>query len=50
VHVVMNNCHANYGSANADEITALVIDADWARRESRIPVLKAEHEPELGAN
>ncbi|CAN5913408.1 hypothetical protein BH11GEM2_BH11GEM2_21390 [soil metagenome] len=49
VHVVMNNCHANYGSANADEITALVIDADWARRESRIPVLKAEHEPELGA-
>ena len=32
VHVVMNNCHANYGTANADEITALLIEADEERR------------------
>ncbi len=35
VHVVMNNCHANYGSANADEITALIIEYDEARRRSQ---------------
>jgi probable DNA metabolism protein len=35
VHVVMNNCHANYGSANADEITALIIEYDESRRKSR---------------
>ena len=35
VHVVMNNCHANYGSANADEITALIVEYDEARRRSR---------------
>ncbi len=32
VHVVLNNCHANYGTSNADEITALLIEADRARR------------------
>lgn len=32
VHVVMNNCHANYGASNADEITALLIEADEERR------------------
>ena len=32
VHVVMNNCHANYGTANGDEITALLIEADLERR------------------
>lgn len=37
VHVVMNNCHANYGTANADEITALIIEYDEARRRSRLP-------------
>ena len=37
VHVVMNNCHANYGSANADEITALIIEYDEARRKSQKP-------------
>ena len=36
VHVVMNNCHANYGSANADEITMLLIERDEARRKSRL--------------
>ena len=35
VHIVMNNCHANYGTANGDEITALIIEADQARRRSR---------------
>ena len=37
VHVVMNNCHANYGSANADEISALIVEYDEARRRSRLP-------------
>ena len=32
VHVVMNNCHANYGTANADEISALLVEADLERR------------------
>ena len=31
VHVVFNNCHANYGTANADEITALLIEFDRMR-------------------
>ena len=34
VHVVMNNCHANYGAANADEITALIVEYDEMRRRS----------------
>ncbi len=33
VHVVMNNCHANYGTSNADEITAMLIEADGLRRQ-----------------
>ena len=33
VHVVCNNCHANYGTTNADEITEMLIDADGVRRE-----------------
>jgi uncharacterized protein YecE (DUF72 family) len=32
VHVVFNNCHANYGTTNADEITALLIEFDQERR------------------
>ena len=32
VHVVMNNCHANYGTSNADEITELLVEADELRR------------------
>ena len=32
VHVVMNNCHANYGTCNADEITALLVEFDEERR------------------
>ncbi|MGV3710880.1 MAG: TIGR03915 family putative DNA repair protein [Gemmatimonas sp.] len=36
VHVVFNNCHANYGTSNADEITALLIEFDKERR--RAPV------------
>jgi probable DNA metabolism protein len=32
VHVVMNNCHANYGTTNADEITALLVEFDLERR------------------
>ena len=32
VHVVMNNCHANYGTTNADEISALLVEADMERR------------------
>jgi uncharacterized protein YecE (DUF72 family) len=32
VHVVCNNCHANYGTTNADEITAMLIEADALRR------------------
>ncbi|MEO7713175.1 MAG: DUF72 domain-containing protein, partial [Gemmatimonadaceae bacterium] len=32
VHVVMNNCHANYGTSNADEISALLVEADLERR------------------
>lgn len=31
VHVVFNNCHANYGTANADEITALLIEFERER-------------------
>ena len=31
VHVVFNNCHANYGTTNADEITALLIEFDKER-------------------
>ena len=31
VHVVFNNCHANYGTSNADEITALLIEFDRER-------------------
>ena len=41
VHVVMNNCHANYGTSNADEISALLVEADLERRrmyrEGRVP-------------
>ena len=32
VHVVFNNCHANYGTTNADEITALLIEFDKERQ------------------
>jgi hypothetical protein len=32
VHVVCNNCHANYGTTNADEITAMLVEADEFRR------------------
>jgi uncharacterized protein YecE (DUF72 family) len=32
VHVVYNNCHANYGTTNAAEITALLIEFDRERR------------------
>lgn len=32
VHVVCNNCHANYGTTNADEITEMLIEADELRR------------------
>jgi probable DNA metabolism protein len=32
VHVIMNNCHANYGTSNADEITALLVEFDRERR------------------
>ena len=32
VHVVFNNCHANYGTTNVDEITALLIERDLERR------------------
>ena len=32
VHVVMNNCHANYGTSNGDEISALLVEADLERR------------------
>ena len=33
VHVVCNNCHANYGTTNADEIAELLIEADALRRQ-----------------
>ncbi|MEO8335563.1 MAG: TIGR03915 family putative DNA repair protein [bacterium] len=33
VHVVMNNCHANYGTSNADEITQMLVEADELRRQ-----------------
>lgn len=32
VHVVFNNCHANYGTTNADEITRMLIEFDKLRR------------------
>ena len=32
VHVVLNNCHANYGTTNADEITELLVEGDRERR------------------
>ncbi|MES2523742.1 MAG: TIGR03915 family putative DNA repair protein [Gemmatimonadota bacterium] len=32
VHVVYNNCHANYGTTNADEITALLIGFELDRQ------------------
>jgi uncharacterized protein YecE (DUF72 family) len=32
VHVICNNCHANYGTTNVDEITAMLIEADELRR------------------
>jgi probable DNA metabolism protein len=32
VHVLMNNCHANYGTSNADEIRALLVEFDLERR------------------
>lgn len=32
VHVVYNNCHANYGTTNASEITELLIEFDRERR------------------
>jgi uncharacterized protein YecE (DUF72 family) len=31
VHVVHNNCHANYGTTNAEEITELLIELDQER-------------------
>jgi uncharacterized protein YecE (DUF72 family) len=33
VHVVHNNCHANYGTTNAEEIAEMLIEADRVRRE-----------------
>jgi uncharacterized protein YecE (DUF72 family) len=33
VHVVCNNCHANYGTTNVDEITGMLIEADALRRQ-----------------
>lgn len=47
VHVVMNNCHANYGTSNADEITALIVEYDEERRRmyrERVPIVN-EHQP-----
>lgn len=35
VHVVFNNCHANYGTTNADEITRMLIEFDKLRRTMR---------------
>ena len=35
VHVVCNNCHANYGTTNVDEITEMLIEADEFRRGMR---------------
>jgi uncharacterized protein YecE (DUF72 family) len=32
VHVVCNNCHANYGTTNVDEITEMLVEADEMRR------------------
>lgn len=32
VHVLFNNCHANYGTSNASEITAMLVEFDKARR------------------
>ena len=32
VHVVFNNCHANYGTDNADEIAAIIRRRDALRR------------------
>lgn len=32
VHVVHNNCHANYGTTNAAEIAELLVEADEERR------------------
>ncbi|MEO7454899.1 MAG: TIGR03915 family putative DNA repair protein [Gemmatimonadaceae bacterium] len=32
VHVVMNNCHSNYGTCGVDEITAMLVEADAERR------------------
>lgn len=32
VHVLFNNCHANYGTTNADEITEMLVEADEERR------------------
>jgi probable DNA metabolism protein len=32
MHVLMNNCHANYGTSNADEITALLVEFDPERK------------------
>jgi uncharacterized protein YecE (DUF72 family) len=35
VHVTCNNCHANYGTTNVDEITEMLIEADEVRRGMR---------------
>ena len=32
VHVVFNNCHANYGTSNADEIAGMIRGRDALRR------------------
>ena len=32
VHVVFNNCHANYGTSNADEIAGIIAGRDRLRR------------------
>ena len=50
VHVVMNNCHANYGSANADEITALIIEYDEMRRRSRMSSIGSVPQSSLLSN
>lgn len=38
VHVVFNNCHANYGTTNAIEITKTLIEFDKQRRRPPHPV------------
>jgi probable DNA metabolism protein len=36
VHVVFNNCHANYGTSNASEITQMLVEFDRQRQRSSV--------------